>query len=193
MHHDDRPCRRCERTAARRASAGSLDAFDRIDLHAGCATRLRCVSITPFGSPVVPDEYGSTHDVVGRIDRHGRRVLVDRERGERRQSRRLIDRDELDRHASTRRSPRFALSASALTVKSILTSPSSSWNASSSGRAHRVRGVRRSRPSLITREEHDRPLRHVRRPQRDDVALLDAAGGEPGCGPADAARTERRR
>ena len=55
-----RSCRRCGRTAAprargrrrpRRSSSGTGSTF---------ATRLRCVSITPFGRPVVPEEYGST-------------------------------------------------------------------------------------------------------------------------------------
>ena len=62
-------------------------------------------------------------------------------------------------------------------MKSILTLPSLSWNASSSGVLTGF-DVCTIAPSLITREEHDRPFRHVRRPQRHDVALLDAARRE---------------
>ena len=60
------------------------------------ATRFRCVSITPFGSPVVPLEYGSDDEVVRAVDLGlRRRRLRGEQRRERRRPLRLAEDEDL--------------------------------------------------------------------------------------------------
>ena len=180
MHQDDHhPVDVKERQHAEQRR--HLDVFDRLDL-------IQLRDDVAMGEHHAlrqagrPGRVGQHHEIVGRIDLHRRRILVDHDGRERRQPRHLVDRDQLDRFFRFR-DRRLRLVREARDREENRDAAIGQLERQLFGSADGVRGVH-DRAKRHHAEEHDRPLGHVGRPERHDVALLDAPGGQSGRGAA---------